>query len=122
MRRRPTPGISKFLTLVLSDDRPDLPALELGEGAHGVAWLPMSNGWHVSILTATKPVQPHERRVFTQTRDDVRQGVSELPRPGIDSGAILWVTTSPDGPPLFVQIVLGSDNFYVEPSQPQPSS
>jgi hypothetical protein len=76
----------------------------------------MSNGWHLSIVTEEAPTEEHARLVLEKLRDDMRLGFGGgAPGPGLVSGSIIWVTTSPDGRPLFVQIVLGSDNFHENP-------
>jgi len=107
----PEAGECRFLRVFLSDDRADLPPFELGEGDSVVGTLEMTTGWHASVITATRCLETHEIPILEKTRDDMRIGLTGSPQ-GTESGSIIWVTTSPDGPPLFVQIVLGSDNFY----------
>jgi hypothetical protein len=119
----PQRGHARFLTVFLSDGRPDLPPLELGEGDDGVDWLPMADGWHLSVVTAESPLRLDVSAHLKSIRDDVRVGLSEPVETASASGAVIWVTTSPDGPALFVQVVLGSDNFFHEPNpDPDPAN
>lgn len=108
----PDEGSSAFLNVVLSDDRPDLPPLEIGSG-NLVGTLAMSNGWHLSVIHDERALREEEMRPLYEIRDDVKIGIDALPEAGSTMGAIVWVATSPDGPPIFTHIVLGSDNFYV---------
>jgi len=107
----PEPGHAAFLMVSLSDDRADLPPLVVGGTETVVGTLPMANGWHLSLISNTRALREDELRPVYAIRDDLKVDIDETPRPGSTSGAIIWVTESPDGPPMFVHIVLGSDNF-----------
>jgi hypothetical protein len=111
----PEAGSVRFLHVVLSDDRPDI-EYQLDHGESLVGTLAMTTGWHASVLTWERPLRDHERAIVEKTRDEMDIGISPRPpQPGTESGAIIWVTTSPaDGRPLFVQIVLGSENYHLE--------
>ena len=114
---RPAAGSTRFLTVFLSDARPDLPAFPIREGDAVVGMLPMTNGWHLSLCSGEAPLDDHARAFVQDIRDEQRIGFARQPRPGSESAAIVVVTTSPEGPPLFIQIVLGSDNFYDDRAQ-----
>ena len=81
----------------------------------------MDDGWHFSIVTAERALPLIEQPVLKKLRDEQRWGTTAPPVRGEISGAVLWVTTSPEGPPLFVQIVLGPDNFYENTSSATPA-
>jgi hypothetical protein len=108
----PAVGSAGFLGVFLSDDRPELPPLEIGDGKW-LGSLPMSNGWHLSVVAHERPLREEELRPVYGLRDEMKLEVNEAPSPGAATASMTWVTTSPDGPPLFVQIVLGTDNFKV---------
>jgi len=109
----PEAGNGLFLLVFLTDDdHPDLPALDIGSG-RALGALEMSNGWHLSVVADERPLREEELRPVYGIRDDMRVGVDSPPQAGSMMGAIVWVATSPDGPPIFMQIVLGSDNFQV---------
>lgn len=108
----PQAGRARFLHLVVSDDRPGI-VYDLAHGEELVRTLPMTNGWDLSVLTFERPLEEHECVIVAKTRDEtVIQIWPRQPLQGTESSALLWVTESPaDGRPLFVQIVLGSNNY-----------
>jgi hypothetical protein len=48
--------------------------------------------------------------------DEIRLGTDASPLEASAHGAVVWATTSAEGQPLFVNVVLSSDNFYEEPA------
>jgi hypothetical protein len=48
--------------------------------------------------------------------DEIRLGMDASPLEASAHGAVVWATTSAEGQPLFVNVVLSSDNFYEEPA------
>lgn len=108
----PNPGNARFLSLRVSDARDDLPPLELPLGAELLGSLPMRNGWHLSVLTDERTLQARDLPPLQQILAETVQATTPPP-PGTAHASIVWVTSSPDGPPLFVQIVLDSDSFVV---------
>jgi hypothetical protein len=115
----PAPGNARFLTVYLNDGRADLPSLVLGEGEMVVAVLRMRNGWNMVVLSGERPFHAHELPPLQRLLDETRIGLRVEPRRGVESASIVWVTTSPAGPPMFVVVVLGSNNWYLEPDQPE---
>jgi hypothetical protein len=106
----PGVGNARFLSVLLTDARSDLPTLQMGEGEAALGAMPMSNGWHMVVLTSERPLQDHERAIVTKLRDEMRIGTNPAPEPGSGSAAVVWVTTSPDGPPLsFPRLGSGDD-------------
>lgn len=79
----------------------------------------MTNGWHMALHTSERRLEDHELGPVAKLHDEMRIGLSATPRPGSTHGAMVWVTTSPAGPPIFVHIVLGSENYYKEPASGQ---
>ena len=66
------------------------------------------------MLTGTKELTDAEKAPVREIRDDFKSGVTGAEISDLKSASMLWITTSPDGPPLVVEVVLGPDNFYVE--------
>ena len=115
----PSPGNTRFLLTYLSDGRSDLPGFPLSRGTEGVGWIRMSNGWHLSVLTAEEPIAIHSRYNLDRLSDEMKIGISGGPvASGSQSAAMIWVTTSPDGRPLFVQLVADSESFFEESETP----
>ena len=121
----PHEGHARFLAILIDDNRPGL-TRNLAAGEQVVGTLEISKtGWGLSLLTAERPLKEHEipplvkildEAVMTLTPKNVEDGSGPVPpQPGIDSAAVDWITTSPDGPPLFVQIVLDSSNYAGSP-------
>jgi hypothetical protein len=110
----PGAGRARFLRVLLSDDRTGI-EYQLAQGESVVGTLPMSTGWDVSVLTAERSLKDDERTIIGRTHDEADIAISpRLPEGGTDFAAMIWVTTSPtDGSPMFVQIVLGSDNCHL---------
>jgi hypothetical protein len=111
----PEPGEARFLTVFLSDAREDLPPFRVAdaEGDFPVGILPMRNGWHMTVMSARRPIKERELPPLKKLLSE-KFGLTREAQPGSESAGMVWVTTSPDGPPLFVQLVLDSDNFYEE--------
>jgi hypothetical protein len=47
---------------------------------------------------------------------DYVDGADDVDRAAGIHGSVTWITTSPDGPPMLVQVALGSHNFEVVPA------
>lgn len=77
--------------------------------------LPLSNGETVWVMASELPMNQNDRRQSFRVRDvEVGPGkvrVGARIEPGKVSASVTWITTSPDGPPMLVQVPLGSHNF-----------
>jgi hypothetical protein len=108
----PTPAIGNVVQIValLASDPTLRPVNELVMGS-----LPLSNGETLWLWADERQVQPEERKTFLEGREKVKVTM----RQGADAeflpGAISWFTESSHGPPMLVQIPLGSHNFDAPP-------
>jgi hypothetical protein len=109
----PRPGHQRWLGLYLTDARDNLPPFTLDEGVEPVGSpLPMRSGWHLSVLTQETPLLENEVasvKEFMALASPIT--FPQAPARGSVAVSLLRVTTSPAGPPLFIHIVLGSENF-----------
>ena len=67
------------------------------------------------VASAERPLRDEELPLLHETRREAQITVPRLPRPGVDSAEVVRVTTSPDGPPMFIVNVLDTDCYRVEP-------
>jgi hypothetical protein len=111
----PAPAIgSTVMVSILFADRQTLKPGELGHETV-VGSLPLRGGRVVWVVALERPMAPDERTGILRVRDQ-ELGVGALQGPtcirrGQNWGSVVWNTTSPDGPPMLVQIAIGSHNF-----------
>jgi hypothetical protein len=112
VRWLPTPSVghARWLTVFLSE--PLSSEFRVADGTTVVGVLPMRNGWHMAIVSAERALSEDEVSGLENVYREFKIETARPVRADSEYGAGLWITTSPDGPPLFVTCVLGSENFY----------
>lgn len=103
----PAVGSARWLTVVFcrccDDDR-----REIVPGSEDVGSLELSNGESVWVLGGERPLTDQEKRPIRDVRRPLKIDVEDPNR--VDAASVIWCTTSPAGPPLIVEILLGPDN------------
>jgi hypothetical protein len=111
----PVPAIGNIVmvSLLFANQR----TFEPGELGHEtvIGGLPLRGGKVVWVVALERTMTPDERAGVLGVRDR-ELGIGALKGPtcicrGQDWGSVVWTTTSPGGPPMLVQIAVGSHNF-----------
>ena len=112
----PAPQVRHKLQIaVLFATDPSASADDLRYG-EAIGSLPLDNGETVWIVASETAMTRNDRRQSFRVRDvEVGFGGATISGAPIEAGkvsaAVVWITTSPDGPPMLVQVPLGSHNF-----------
>ena len=111
----PTPAIGNMVTVSILFARNRM--LHPNEFDRGtvVGSLPLRDGGMVWMMAVERPIMSGERAGIVQVRDQ-ELGVGSVKGPtairrGLDCGSIIWHTTSPEGPPMLIQVAIGSHNY-----------
>lgn len=109
----PPPGHSVDLNVLFAPES-DADPTQLGAPSESIAgFLDLDDGQRVWVVALQTQLTQEQISPMRQIRDDFKAGITGSVR-DLTAASIVWITTSPDGPPLAVEIVLGPNNFYVE--------
>jgi len=107
----PAVGNARWLTVVFSRHRDADPREALPDLAEDVGSLELADGGRVWVLSAERRLTDEEKKPVLDVRDPLKVGAQDPKQ--INFSSVLWITTSPSGPPMIVEIVLGPEDFYV---------